>query len=413
MSAIEQIDRRLSTWTEWLARVDDNLLALEGEPTYQMLAGLSGKRAHLSGISAERVLPALDALADLFQQRQRLGDVFERAKEIRASMSQVAFWENDDKMKAIVDLLDGPSITLDARTRPLARRGLLDRSADDVAVSPEQLLGSMVRAFEVARDAVLAVRDAWAILEPALERMEKEVVDLRAMAKNVDELEAVSGALSAIEHALLGARSRLACDPLGASNSIEGELAPCIADVRSRLTALSSMRPCVLTALAGLTDKRRTLGESHQRARSTLALAMKEYADAGFGEPTSDESLRGLDEWREKLERTATARRWSSAAVGVERWSETCERYLAADRAVIAATEALASKHAELGGRLSARIAQLETLAARGVRGDPVLEDLLRDAQATLERRPLSLDSAETALAAFERALAELVRSRR
>src|SRR5262249_39805993 len=149
------------------------------------------KRMPLDGATRERVKPALDALADLFEHRQCLGEVFERAKELRASMSTIAFWENDDKLRQIQRLLDGPSVHAGTRAIPLAERSLLDVGVHEISVSPEQLLAGMARAFEMTRDAVLAVGQAWKTLEPALEQMEREAAELHALAESLGQLEMV------------------------------------------------------------------------------------------------------------------------------------------------------------------------------------------------------------------------------
>ena len=66
---LDAVDQRLAAWAERLVRMNDNLLALEAEPTFQMLSGTAGTRAPLDGITATRVSPALDALAELFEHR--------------------------------------------------------------------------------------------------------------------------------------------------------------------------------------------------------------------------------------------------------------------------------------------------------------------------------------------------------
>ena len=72
------IDDLLAQWEEHLRRVDENLLALEGEPTYQMLSG-----ATLDGQTKRVVEPALEALRNVFEQRGKLTSVIDRAKELR------------------------------------------------------------------------------------------------------------------------------------------------------------------------------------------------------------------------------------------------------------------------------------------------------------------------------------------
>ena len=81
---LEQIDLLLAAWDERLRRMDENLVALESEAIYQMLAGKAGKRAALEGVTRERVDPALDAVTELFENRERLTAVVAKAKEVRA-----------------------------------------------------------------------------------------------------------------------------------------------------------------------------------------------------------------------------------------------------------------------------------------------------------------------------------------
>jgi hypothetical protein len=410
VSALEEVDRRLAAWAEWLKRVDDSLLVLEAEPTYQVLAGSAGRRAPLDGISHARVSPALDALADLFEHRQRLEGVFCRAKDLRASITALGFFQNDDKLRQIRELLDGPSIHMGAMEKPLAQRSLLDAGAEDVLVSPEQLLVAMQRAYEGARDAVLAVERAWATLEPALERMEAELAALRAMAAQVGESERALPELVAIAAELAAARTRIARDPLGATGSVEGALAPRIGAVRGALTALAGHKERVTAGLATAVALRRELGETHVRARAVRSSTLAELAGATLPELVPDDALDGLDAWREKLEQTAAAHRWASAAVGLTRWEQICGQYLATDRGALAAADRLAARKDELRGRLSARMAQLRALQARGLPRDSQLEQLARDAEARLAKRPLALDALEITVASFEGGVVDAAR---
>ena len=70
--------------------MDQNLLALEGEPVPQILAGHAGERPQLEGITRERVGPALDAVTELFENRGRLAAVVGEVKEVRASEKPLA-----------------------------------------------------------------------------------------------------------------------------------------------------------------------------------------------------------------------------------------------------------------------------------------------------------------------------------
>src|SRR5262249_16828931 len=111
-SALEQIDLLLSAWDERLRRMDENLVALESEAIYQILAGKAGKRAELAGVTKDRVSPALDGVTELFENRDRLAAIVTRAREVRESISSLTFWETDDKIAQVHRLLRGTSIEL-------------------------------------------------------------------------------------------------------------------------------------------------------------------------------------------------------------------------------------------------------------------------------------------------------------
>jgi hypothetical protein len=118
--------------------------------------------------------------------------------------------------------------------------------------------------------------------------------------------------------------------------------------------------------------------------------------------PVDDGLLSGLDAWIGKLEGTVAAGRWSSAEVGLTRWRATANQYLASDKAVTRAAEALLGRRAELSGRLSARRAQAAALAARGLTLDPVYEAWAKAAEALLRKKPMQLSDALHAVETYE-----------
>ena len=52
---LDQIDLLLAAWDERLRRMDENLVALESEAIYQILAGKAGKRPQLEGLTKDKV----------------------------------------------------------------------------------------------------------------------------------------------------------------------------------------------------------------------------------------------------------------------------------------------------------------------------------------------------------------------
>jgi chaperonin cofactor prefoldin len=404
------IDQLLAAWEERLRRVDENLIALEGDPTYQMLSGTSGTRAALEGVTAARVSPALDALAELFEHRGRLTEVLERAREVRQS---VGFFDKQQKLAEVELLLSGPSIKLGTKPTPLARRSLLDSAASDVAVMPEQLLAAMAQAYEAARDAVMQVSRAWATLEPVMEQLERDLQALRTLATQMREMPTVGAELSAIERDLAAYRVLVAQDPLGVEGGLAASMGPRMEGVRRRLEGLVAERQRVTAALAAADAALRELAQVHAAALAVPARASAEFTAEGLPPCVAEDLIVGLQEWRAKLGTTAGAGRWHAADVGLARWQETARSYIAADTAAAHAYDALAAKRVELEGRLSARRAQLQAFVARGAAVDPKLEGRGRDAAALLKQRPMNLASATAAVDAFDAEVVAVARAGR
>jgi hypothetical protein len=419
---IEGVDALLAAWEARLRRMDENLIALEGDDTYQLLAGKAGRRAPLLGVTRERVLPALDAVTELFQQREQLADVVDRARAARASISALTFWDREEKLALVVRLLRTPSIDLGVRALPLAERSLLDEPERELVLEPEALLAGMVRDFERARDVILSVGRAWAALGPWMDELGRELEALRALAARVggaasSEIE-IKIKINAAERALAALAELVQKDPLGCAASPARPPLPELAALRSRLEAEAATAERVARALDHARAQRRSLAEVHARAEAAFAEASRAIEDAAscLTAPLDAPRLGGLDAWLEKLAATAAAHRYAAAEIGLARFHETAEGYLASEHR--AEDEALAATgaRAELQGRLSARRAQAAALAARagvdlGLDLDPApLEARARDAERLLRAPPIPLARARRAVEAYEAAVLALSR---
>jgi hypothetical protein len=401
LSPLEAIDRSLADWDERLRRVDDNLLALESDSVYQVL---SQKKSTLEGVTKARVGPALDALAQLFEQRAQLSDMIARARAVRESISTIKFWDNDDKLREIRALLEDASIHVGTTTTPLSKRSLLDSGPTDVAATPDDLLKAMGNAFTLARDAVAQVSAAWSKLEPRAEDAERAVTDAKKRAASFGRANEVDLELAAITRELTDLRASVAKDPLGATQTFEGAVFPRVQALAHRFDAMEAARDRAHAANARATKMRAELERAYQAARRELDTATVKYVVAKRALPSlvARELVDGLDAWSAKLKDTMAANRWSAAEIGLTRWIEAAGGYLASTEEVCRATHALDEKKAELAGRLSARRAQAKSLATRGASIDPALDDRARDVESLLAKTPLALADAELAVDAYE-----------
>jgi hypothetical protein len=398
---IEEIDEALATWTERLQRVDENLLALEDEPTCRLL-----ERTVIEGVTAARVTPALAAMRELFARRGLLQEMLSRVRERRTRVSH--FLPSGGVLAEIDALLHGPSIHLPPVQTPLAQRGLLSAAAHEDTIRPDDLLAAMLQAFEVARDAVMAVDAAWGRLYPAVDSMEREVEALAALASSLGANEESELAAARAEIAAL--RERIGCDPLGVTTGLEQQVAPLLQRVRTRLTALAEQREQVRAGRGRAQALLQELRETVRACREAYERACREIADAPPAAPPDPALVDGLAVWLDRLDGVMELGHWPAAAVGLRRWLEAAGSALQEAEGAHAASAAPLAAREELLGRLSARKAQLRALQTRGLVFAPELEARALELEALLQQRPTPLAAASKQVAAFERQLAALAR---
>lgn len=399
---LEAIDRLLSAWDERLARIDENLVALDSDPAYQMVSGTTG-RDRYDGRSRQLVSEALDELATLFSDLERLRAVIDQARAVRASLKGM-LWGKDEKSAQIEALLLGASVSRGVELRPLERRSLLDEGPRARAISPEALLAEMVRRYEAARDALLSVWRAWQALEPAVQRIEEQ---LRSIDEGVARLglaaTSVDG-LVALRAEVARARSQAARDPLGTRSDFDARLTPRFQILRGTLANLETRRQQTSQTLASAEHDLLALHQLHRDAAARwdqlaasvelgpAALALLPPAadfdslDAALAElkaPGGFQRMEILDTWRPRLESMR-------------------ERLTRADRRA----RALLAAGADLQGRLSARRAQVASLTARGQAPAPAVARCLDEVAALLGSRPAALGRAASRLEQVDRALA-------
>jgi hypothetical protein len=411
-SLVEAWERRIQT-------LDENLIALEAEPAYQVLcrgAGASELRGKLAGQTRERLLPAVAAVEELFASREQLFAVVLKAKTL---VGERSFWNRDETTAQVIALLEGPSIQLQTNPVPVAQRGLLDQANQDVRISPGELVARMARMYEVARDGVAAVSAAWSRLEPELSGLEQEVVELERGAAglaNAETMGEVRKGLDELSAELGRARSLVATDPLGVVGRLDIELVPRIRAVRAALSAIATHKTRVELGLAEAGRLLAQLDEVARETDATLARAARETV--GFaGDDAARAGRRvtreGLGPWRSRIAEARDAGHYRSADVGITRWLDVAHGLLAAEREAAQRARAGEDRRAELVGRLSARRAQEKALASKGVVVPREVGDLAHAASASLAERPTDIAKAALDVDRYDAAIRDLAGPRR
>jgi hypothetical protein len=384
---LREIDEALAGWKSRLDAAAQNLMDLQAQPTYRRLTGCSGvSQPPLTGATAARVTPALAGIARVFELLDLLRATVERADALRGDLP--ALFGADEKIHEIAELLRGESIHLPAVDVPLEQRTLLDGARSEVCISPTDLLAAMVKEFQAAKDAVMAVDKAWSTLAPMLDSTRARIAALRARAKTPIELDSAERALDEI-------CAKVKADPLGASVSIDG--------VEAALAAHERVHREIESAFAAAHAQLEAVVHLHTDAVDACRQSrLKIAAAAALPSPAAKDKVEGLCDWLRRLEKKYAEGMVDPVAVGLRNWSAAAEDCMAQERAALAANRTPLDARNELRGRLDAFKAKAR---AYGVAEDDTLAALAHQAEAILHTRPTDLDRATAAVTAYERAL--------
>jgi hypothetical protein len=397
---LEQIDQLLADWRKKVDLVGHNLMDLYGLPTYQRLCGTSGfPKAQLTGITEARVTPALEAMNDLFQHFDLLVNTVNKATELRKQV--LGFWGSEQKVQEIEQILTGPSIQLPAVQTPLAQRGLLTAAETVGAIAPEKLLTVMTNAFQVAKDAVLAVDEAWLHLEPTLANAEAEIISLQKLA---DSLGVGSlSELSVAHQTIASGRSSIESDPLGVSADFDGEIKPLIARVKTTLEQLVNQQTQIRESFAIAHTLIKQLVELRRQAEEAFAESKEKVVDhSTLQTPLEQEKIDALEAWLTRLEIKYAEGLLNPVRVGLENWTAQVKKYITAQKGAYTANKAPLETRLELRGRLDALKAKA---LARGMAEDATLTELAKEAKQLLYTRPTPLEKAAELVSQYEKRL--------
>lgn len=403
---LEQIDQLLADWKKKIDLVSQNLIDLNSLPAYQRLSGGYGfPKVQLTGITQAQVTPALEAMNDLFQHFDLLRNTIDQAIDLRKQVSW--FLGSEQKVNQIEQLLTGESIQLPVLETPLAQRGLLSAAQTANAIAPETLLMVMTNAFQVAKDVVLAVDQAWERLEPALAHAEAEIVSLQKLA---DSLGVDSCAdLSIAEQKITVLRERVESDPLGVQADFDRGLEPLLAQTRAKLRQLVQQQTQVRDNLAIAHQQLQTLRELHAIAETAFQESQEKVTDQStLQTPLASEQIEALSQWLTRLETKFSEGLLNPVLVGLENWTVKVKQYIEAQKTACTANKAPLEARAELRGRLDALKAKA---LAWGLAEDTVLVKLALDAKQLLYTRPTPLDQASQLVSQYEKRLNSQPRS--
>jgi hypothetical protein len=403
LMTLEEIDRAIAAWDERLAQVDRNLIDLH-DGDYPLIEASASR---FTGLTSERVGPAVTAMRALFDQRKTLGDVLDRARTIRVGISRI--WPSRAHLEEIANLLRGPSVVLDSTPTPVAERGLLSPADQARRVTLDAALVAMAQEYDLVRTVTTDVTRAWQQVNPAIDAFNLKYGALADLARHLGV--SADPDLLGLRAEADALRDRVAADPLGVASELDTTVQPRLRELGDRLERLTKTRTELQTRLSDVRARLTALEAASTEASAALAQAQARILDpAGLVAPLSEEDLSELRSWLAKLEETVATGRWQAALVGLARFDQTVRGRLDDTEHTASANRLIAEAPDELIGRLAARRGQLKQLRARDVSIPPNLEQEA-DALATLlAQSPLPLGRATAQLARFEEQLRALGR---
>ncbi len=403
--SLETIDRQLADWRSKIDAVSQNLLDLQNQATYQRLAGEAGFPApQLTGQTADRVQPALEAMNSLFQHFDLLAATISKAQHLRQQI-----WgnpSNDRRALEIVQLLNDESIQLPIVEIPLAQRSLLSSTHNQNSIKPEDLLMLMVKSFETARDVVLNVERAWENLEAQLADSFRQIQSIQSQASTLEipafpELAQATAALAQLH-------DRIDRDPLGVADEFSTAIDPLIQQSQTSLQQIVQQHHQISSGIAQAAQHIQQLCSQQAQALSLYQEAITKTQGQPLLPPLEPASLESLVDWQQTLANKLASGMVQPLVIGLQNWqAKQAVARSVTEKAIASATAALELR-TELRGRLQALQAKAQ---ARGKIEDTALVALATSAHQILFSRPSDLHQASQLLIQYDRRLNELLKS--
>ena len=396
MVLLEEIDQMLADWKGKLDLISQNLIDLCGLLTYQRLSGVSGfSPVQLTGITKNKVAPALEALNELLQHFDLLSQTIDKARSLRAAMPR--FLGADQKAQEIFQLLNQASIQLPVVITPLAQRELLTAAEVTRKITPLQLLVAMVKTFQIVKETILAVDRIWSDLEPQLDLAEAEIANLQRQGESLGIIDLRELELS--RQTLASLRDRIESDPLGTSTSFD-EINRQIAKMRGDIEQFFQSKAKLQAGFINAHTLLQQLSALNQEAIASFAESQEKISDCtSLAPPLPSEQIEAMGQWLQRLETKLKEGLTNPVSIGLENFTFKVNEYIAIAKKAIAANRLPIQTRQELRGRLDALKAKA---TAKGYAEDMQLAKLAEQAKQLLYTRPTPLKQAEETVKQYE-----------
>ena len=397
---VEQIDRLLAQWKQNLDRISQNLIDLHGLPTYQQLTAMQS-HVELTGKTQAKVVPALTAMNDLFQNFDLLVKTIDMAVIIRKQVPKFLSSSAKSQLHEIEYLLTANSIQLGEQQIPLAQRDLLSAAQTQNAISPAKLLEVMTAAFQVGKNVVVEVETARSHLAAKLTRAQTEMRSIQTFANSLGVR--TSNELAVAQQNLLDFADRIICDPLGVSDEFEREIEPIIIRLRQCLEGIYQQKESIKQELAQAHQLLQNLIHLNQQHQTIFVEYQEKITEAAIAsQPLADEQIEVLNQWLDRLEIKFKEGIFQPVKIGLQNWQLRMQEYLSAQQQAYTDNQSALEMRQELRGRLQALQAKA---LAKGMAENEQLNQIAQQAKNLLYTRPTPLERSIQLVSEYEKVL--------
>lgn len=401
---LDKLDEVLTEWRSKVTLISNNLLELCELTIYKQLKGEDSlSLPKLTGVTQTRVTTTLTAIDDLWQYLQLLTEVVVCATALRKGLSR--FWMPTQTVNEIEQLLFGQSIKLPTVAMPFEQRNLLSNSESQQTISPANLLAVMSRNFELAKQTMLAVDNAWSSLTSQLVACKDQTISLQKLATSLGENNLDK--ITVIDQEIKSLSTQIETNPLGTNSNLD-KIKRLIDDLQKQLLELKKQKELVKTELQrahSFFEELKTLNHQCNEKVSECKIKIENTNELKL--PTNQILISDLGQWLETLSETFKKGNWKPLQIGLKRWFSSAENYRTSDLATLAISRTLLDSCAELQGRFSALRAKAQTYKSRGVVIDSSLTSLAEKVNSFFHSRPIPLDKVAKIIAEYERLLAK------
>lgn len=391
-----EVDAAVAKWKTDIQTATSNILELMEDRTYKWLTGDGFVAPTLKGTTERRVVPAINALNELWQVYPLLQEVLTEVEDIHRNLPRM---RNADELYRIQTLLTGESIKIKTKTT-YAQRDLLTPAEVTRALTPQRILDAMVEAYGKAKPVVIEVGNTVRTLTEALDQSTQEVRELKKLA---EELKEQVSEFTRLEARIAQINADILSDPLGMKSDFDGQINPLVQAARTRLEALKAQLVRVDAELAEALNLVASLDETHQKAKEAYAdrtLKVTDFpGEQTVPQPFADTIVDDLRSWLGRLNATRAQGKWRAVEIGLRNWRAQMDVRLAH------AQKAESENRTPLDRRLELR-GLLDSLKAKavntGLAEDEQLAALYKEAYTLLYTRPTPLTKAEAIVSQYQ-----------